>query len=611
MAEAAYTAKDITVLEGLEPVRLRPGMYIGSTGSRGLHHLVYEVVDNAVDEALAGRNDLVDVTIHPDNSVTVRDAGAGIPVDMIDEQGLPALTVVLTKLHAGGKFGGDGYKVSGGLHGVGVSVVNALSEWLVAEVRRDGKVYRQEFARGEPAGPMETTGVAPKNESGTDDLVPSRLGGLRGDRVRRGDADAAPARDGVPHTRSPHHRPRRARRREDGGVPLRGRYPRLRRVRQRVEGHRPQARRLRRGRERRRPRRDRDAVEQLVRRVGLLVREQHQHDRGRRPPLGVQGRADRDAQPLRPGQGSLEGEGGQPRGRGRPRGARSGHLRQASEPAVRGADEDEAREPGRGRPRQDHREPEARRVPRGEPNRCAADHHEGGLGVPSPASGAQGTRADAAEERPRVQLAPGPSRRLPDQRSRGGGALSRGGPLCRRLSGRRARPDVPGDPSAARQGDQRREEPNQQGSFQRGDPGDHHGHRHGHCGGVRRLEAPLPPRDRHDGRRRGRRAHPDADPHIPLPADAGARRAGARLHRRRAALPREDRKSAALRREGVPARGHARPGADQGHGCHRPSRRDPEAHRGAVRTIHPHPARVRRLGIPVARGLRSVPPPTS
>jgi DNA gyrase subunit B len=167
MAEAAYTAKDITVLEGLEPVRLRPGMYIGSTGARGLHHLVYEVVDNAVDEALAGRNDLVDVTIHPDNSVTVMDAGAGIPVDVIAEQGLPALTVVLTKLHAGGKFGGEGYKVSGGLHGVGVSVVNALSEWLVAEVRRDGKVYRQEFARGEPVTEMTTVGVAAKAGTGT------------------------------------------------------------------------------------------------------------------------------------------------------------------------------------------------------------------------------------------------------------------------------------------------------------------------------------------------------------------------------------------------------------------------------------------------------------
>src|SRR6186997_3496058 len=159
MAEAAYTAKDITVLEGLEPVRLRPGMYIGSTGSRGLHHLVYEVVDNAVDEALAGRNDLVDVTIHPDNSVTVRDAGAGIPVDVIAEQGLPALTVVLTKLHAGGKFGGDGYKVSGGLHGVGVSVVNALSEWLVAEVKRSGKVYTQRYVRGDPENPVRETGV--------------------------------------------------------------------------------------------------------------------------------------------------------------------------------------------------------------------------------------------------------------------------------------------------------------------------------------------------------------------------------------------------------------------------------------------------------------------
>jgi DNA gyrase subunit B len=167
MTETSYTAKDITVLEGLEPVRLRPGMYIGSTGARGLHHLVYEVVNNAVDEALAGRNDLVDVTIHPDNSITVRDAGAGIPVDLIEDQGLPALTVVLTKLHAGGKFGGEGYKVSGGLHGVGVSVVNALSEWLVAEVRRGGKIYRQEYARGEPQGDMEVVGKAAKGETGT------------------------------------------------------------------------------------------------------------------------------------------------------------------------------------------------------------------------------------------------------------------------------------------------------------------------------------------------------------------------------------------------------------------------------------------------------------
>ena len=165
MTEATYTAKDITVLEGLEPVRLRPGMYVGSTGPRGLHQLVFEVVDNAVDEALAGHNDLVEVTIHPDNSVTVRDAGRGIPIEVMKDQGLPALTVVLTKLHAGGKFGGKGYKVSGGLHGVGVSVVNALSEWLVAEVHRDGKMYRQEFARGEPLTDLKKVGIT--KESGT------------------------------------------------------------------------------------------------------------------------------------------------------------------------------------------------------------------------------------------------------------------------------------------------------------------------------------------------------------------------------------------------------------------------------------------------------------
>ncbi|HEY5057612.1 MAG TPA: DNA topoisomerase (ATP-hydrolyzing) subunit B [Gaiellaceae bacterium] len=167
MAEPTYTAKDITVLEGLEPVRLRPGMYIGSTGLRGLHHLLYEAVDNSVDEALAGRNDRIEVTLHPDHSVTVRDWGSGIPVDIMKEQGLPALTVVLTKLHAGGKFGGEGYKVSGGLHGVGISVVNALSERFVAEVRRDGNVYRQEFARGEPTGDMEIVGKMDDDRTGT------------------------------------------------------------------------------------------------------------------------------------------------------------------------------------------------------------------------------------------------------------------------------------------------------------------------------------------------------------------------------------------------------------------------------------------------------------
>lgn len=167
MENTNYGADQIQILEGLEAVRVRPGMYIGSTSSRGLHHLVYEIVDNSVDEALAGYCDTIEVVIHEDNSVTVTDNGRGIPIGINHKAGLPAVEVVFTVLHAGGKFGGGGYKVSGGLHGVGASVVNALSKWLEVEIYKDGKIYKQRYERGKVIYKLKVSGECETEKSGT------------------------------------------------------------------------------------------------------------------------------------------------------------------------------------------------------------------------------------------------------------------------------------------------------------------------------------------------------------------------------------------------------------------------------------------------------------
>lgn len=167
MSTEEYGADQIQILEGLEAVRKRPGMYIGSTSSRGLHHLVYEIVDNAVDEALGGYCDTIDVTINSDNSITVIDNGRGIPVGINHKAGIPAVEVVFTILHAGGKFGGGGYKVSGGLHGVGASVVNALSEWLEVDIYAEGKIYNQRYERGHVCYPLKIVGECEPEKTGT------------------------------------------------------------------------------------------------------------------------------------------------------------------------------------------------------------------------------------------------------------------------------------------------------------------------------------------------------------------------------------------------------------------------------------------------------------